>query len=62
MGLPRTRSLIKKADIIIRMAQFTRDIGLMENVKELEPFVIEKETSMRANGKPTNMTSTVKNP
>lgn len=59
MGLPRTRSSTKKADMSIQMAPYIRDIGLMENVKVLELFVIERETSTTANGKQTNMTSTV---
>ena len=59
MGLPRTRSSTKKADMFIQMAPYIRDFGLMENVKVLELFVIERETSTTANGKQTNMTSTV---
>jgi hypothetical protein len=41
------------------MAPYIRDFGLMENVKVLELFVIERETSTTANGKQTNMTSMV---
>lgn len=61
-GSPRTKSSTKKGDTTIQMAPYTRDIGMMENARAPEPFVTERETNMRANGKQINMTSTAKSP
>ena len=59
MGLPRIRNSPKRADTSIQMAPFIRECGSMANVKVLELLPIERETSMRANGKTTNMINMV---